>query len=103
MDKPQTIAVEVVYATASKQKLLRLSVPYGTTMREAAERSGIASMFPELDLVTVPMGIYGKAVPKPDQRVLEDGERVEIYRPLIADPKEARKQRAAKASARQDD
>jgi putative ubiquitin-RnfH superfamily antitoxin RatB of RatAB toxin-antitoxin module len=98
MDKPDTIAVEVVYALADKQKLLRLSVPYGTRMREAAERSGIAALFPGLDLAAAPMGIFGKAVARPEERVLEEGERVEIYRPLIADPKEARKQRAAKVA-----
>ncbi|MCC6074238.1 RnfH family protein [Pseudomonas sp. GCM10022188] len=98
MDRPDTIAVEVVYALADKQKLLRLSVPYGTTMREAVERSGIASLFPGLELDGAPMGIFGKAVARPEERVLKDGERVEIYRPLIADPKEARKQRAAKLS-----
>lgn len=96
MDKPDSIAVEVVYALADKQKLLRLSVPRGTSMREAAERSGIAGWFPGLDLATAPMGIFGKAVPRPEERVLEEGERVEIYRPLIADPKEVRKQRAAR-------
>ena len=99
MDKSQTIAVEVVYAAPDKQKLLRLSVPRGTTMRQAAERSGIAGMFPELDLASAPMGIYGKLVAKPDERELAEGERVEIYRGLIADPKEARKQRAARAAA----
>lgn len=98
MGKPDTIAVEVVYALADKQKLLRLSVPYGTTMREAAERSGIAGLFPGLDLASAPMGIFGKAVARPEERVLEEGERVEVYRPLIADPKEARKQRAAKVT-----
>ena len=102
MGKPDTIAVEVVYALLDKQKLLRLSVPYGTTMREAAERSGIAGFFPELDLATAPMGIFGKAVPRPEERVLEEVERVEIYRPLIADPKEARKQRAAKVARDKD-
>lgn len=98
MAKPDTIAVEVVYALADRQKLLRLSVPYGTTMLEAAERSGVAGLFPGLDLAVAPMGIFGKAVARPAERVLEDGERVEIYRPLIADPKEARKQRAAKVA-----
>ncbi|MOA39375.1 Persistence and stress-resistance antitoxin PasI [compost metagenome] len=73
-------------------------MPYGTNMREAAERSGIAGLFPDLDLATAPMGIFGKAVARPEERVLEEGERVEIYRPLIADPKEARKQRAAKVA-----
>lgn len=97
MDR-SVIAVEVVYALADKQKLLRLTVPQGTTVREAALRSGMEGFFPGLDLATSPLGIFGKAVPKPDERVLEEGERVEIYRPLIADPKEVRKQRAAKAA-----
>ncbi|WP_137888360.1 RnfH family protein [Pseudomonas sp. 2FE] len=97
MDKP-SIRVEVVYALADQQKLLRLNLPYGTTLRQAAEQSGMAMHFPELDLASCPLGIFGKAVAKPDERVLEEGERVEIYRPLIADPKEVRKQRAAKAA-----
>ncbi|NKQ10259.1 RnfH family protein [Pseudomonas sp. SST3] len=97
MDR-SVIAVEVVYALADKQKLLRLTVPQGTTVREAALRSGMEGFFPGLDLATSPLGIFGKAVPRPDERVLEEGERVEIYRPLIADPKEVRKQRAAKAA-----
>ncbi|MDR8016952.1 RnfH family protein [Ectopseudomonas guguanensis] len=101
MDKP-SIAIEVVYALAERQKLLRLSVPVGTTVREAALRSGIQQFFPELDLKQAPLGIFGKAVSKPEERVLEEGERVEIYRPLIADPKEVRKQRAAKAKAREE-
>jgi putative ubiquitin-RnfH superfamily antitoxin RatB of RatAB toxin-antitoxin module len=94
----KNIVVEVVYALADKQKLLRLSLPYGTTVRQAAEQSGMAAHFPDLDLSTSPLGIFGKAVAKPQERVLEDGERVEIYRPLIADPKEVRKQRAARAA-----
>ncbi|HCC60830.1 MAG TPA: RnfH family protein [Pseudomonas sp.] len=97
MDK-QMIAVEVVYALADKQKLLRLAVPQGTSVREAALRSGMDGYFPGLDLATSPLGIFGKAVSKPDERTLVEGERVEIYRPLIADPKEVRKQRAAKAT-----
>lgn len=94
----KNIVVEVVYALADKQKLLRLSLPYGTTVRQAAEQSGMAAHFPDLDLSNSPLGIFGKAVAKPQERVLEDGERVEIYRPLIADPKEVRKQRAARAA-----
>lgn len=101
MDKP-SIAIEVVYALAERQKLLRLSVPSSTTVREAALRSGMQQFFPELDLSQAPLGIFGKAVSKPEERVLEEGERVEIYRPLIADPKEVRKQRAAKAKAREE-
>ncbi|HCP57408.1 MULTISPECIES: RnfH family protein [Pseudomonas] len=97
MDK-QTIVVEVVYALAHKQKLLRINVPQGTTMREAVLKSGMQEHFPGLDLAESPLGIFGKAVPKPDERVMQEGERIEIYRPLIADPKEVRKQRAAKAA-----
>ncbi len=92
------IAVEIVYALADKQKLLSLAVPQGTSVREAALRSGMDNYFPGLDLATSPLGIFGKAVPKPEERTLVEGERVEIYRPLIADPKEVRKQRAAKAA-----
>jgi len=97
MDKPM-IAVEIVYALANKQKLLSLAVPQGTSVREAALRSGMDNYFPGLDLATSPLGIFGKAVPKPEERTLVEGERVEIYRALIADPKEVRKQRAAKAA-----
>ncbi|MBU1329707.1 MAG: RnfH family protein [Gammaproteobacteria bacterium] len=97
MDK-RMIVVEIGYALADKQKLLRLSVPDGTTVREAVLQSGMDQHFPGLDLAGSPLGIFGKAVAKPDARVLEEGERVEIYRPLIADPKEVRKQRAAKAA-----
>ncbi|MDP3815605.1 RnfH family protein [Pseudomonas sp.] len=97
MAKP-SIVVEVAYALADKQELLRLSLPYGTTVRQAAMQSGMQAHFPGLDLANSPLGIFGKAVAKPEERVLEEGERVEIYRPLIVDPKEVRKQRAAKAA-----
>jgi uncharacterized protein len=97
MDKPN-IFVEVVYALADKQKLLRLSVPAGSSVRDVALRSGLEAHFPGLDLANSPLGIFGKAVARPEERIIEEGERVEIYRPLIADPKEVRKQRAAKAA-----
>ena len=70
---------------------------------EAVQQSGIERHFPELDLTSVSLGIFGKALPKPAERILLSGERVEIYRPLIADPKEVRKQRAAKAKAAKDE
>ncbi|MCY1283334.1 Protein RnfH [compost metagenome] len=92
------IAVEVVYALADKQVLQRLSLLAGTTARQAVERSGLEAHFPDLDLRHCPLGIFGKALARPEERVLEEGERVEIYRPLIADPKEVRKQRAARAA-----
>lgn len=99
MAEAASIAIEVVHALPEKQVLLRLSVPRGTRMREAVLLSGIAGQFPGLDVQSCPLGIFGKAVARPEERVLEEGERVEIYRPLIADPKEVRKQRAARAKA----
>ena len=94
------INVEVVYAQATAQRLLRLQVPTGTTARQAVERSGLAAECAELDLQACPLGIFGKALADAQTRELEEGDRVEIYRPLLADPKEVRKQRAAKAAAK---
>ena len=91
------IAVEVAYATPEQQKILSLSVPEGTTLMQAAEQSGICGFFPEIDLASAKMGIFGKTVARPAQQALRNGERVEIYRPLIADPKEVRRKRAEKA------
>ena len=94
----QMLNVEVAYALADKQKIVQLQVAEGTTVRQAALQSGLERDFPGLDLATSPVGIFGKAVSKPDEQVLQAGERVEIYRPLLADPKEVRKQRAERAA-----
>ncbi|PHX38815.1 protein RnfH [Pseudomonas sp. NZIPFR-PS5] len=93
------IRVEVVYAAVDHQALLALDVPAGTSVRAAAIASGMAERFPELDLAQCPMGIFGKLVGDPERRELEAGDRVEIYRPLLADPKEVRRLRALKAAA----
>ncbi|MDR2111492.1 MAG: RnfH family protein [Candidatus Accumulibacter sp.] len=87
------IAVEVVYALKERQELVALKLPAGATAREAVERSGLPEKFPEIDLARNKLGVFAKLV-KPDA-VLRDRDRVEIYRPLIADPKEVRRQRAA--------
>jgi putative ubiquitin-RnfH superfamily antitoxin RatB of RatAB toxin-antitoxin module len=89
----QQIDVEVVYARERQQALLAVRGPEGLTVGDAIERSGILARFPEIDLASNKVGIFGK-VTKLDQP-LQSGDRVEIYPPLIADPKEARKQRAA--------
>ncbi|SFM78001.1 RnfH family protein [Halopseudomonas yangmingensis] len=94
-----SIVVEVAYALPDKQRIIAVAVPQGTSMLEAARLSGIVNEFPGLDLDASSMGIFGKSVAKPAERVLQAGERVEIYRPLLADPKEVRKQRAARAKA----
>ena len=79
-------------------------MPEGTSVRAALEASGIAAEFPQLDLATCPVGIFGKVVADPDRQVVRAADRLEIYRPLLADPKEIRRLRAAKAAqARQAD
>jgi len=87
------IQVEVVYALAQRQKVVPLNLPEGTTVQQAIERSGLLAEFPEIDLTKNKLGIWNKLT-KADA-VLRDKDRVEIYRPLIADPKEVRRQRAA--------
>jgi putative ubiquitin-RnfH superfamily antitoxin RatB of RatAB toxin-antitoxin module len=86
------INVEVVYALPHEQVLLKLKLPQGATVFEAVQASAIAEKYPEIDLAKNKLGIYGKLT-KADA-VLRDKDRVEIYRPLIADPKEIRRKRA---------
>lgn len=92
------IEIEVVYAAVDRQVLRSFRVNEGATVRAAVLASGIASEFPELNLAECPLGIFGKVVADPDSRVIQAGERIEIYRPLLADPKEVRRLRAAKAA-----
>ncbi|WP_253436159.1 RnfH family protein [Pseudomonas migulae] len=92
------IEFEVVYAAVHRQVLLCETVPAGTTVRMALLKSRVAEAFPELDLADCPVGIFGKVVADPDTRQVQAGDRIEIYRPLLADPKEVRRLRAAKAA-----
>lgn len=99
MSEDTQITVEVAYALPDRQALLTLTVPEGTTALEAVQRSSISKQFPELTLDdSSPLGIFGQAVPASQQ--LREGDRVEIYRPLLADPKDVRKARAARVKAR---
>jgi len=88
------IDVEVAYATPEQQVLVELKVPEGATVEQAIHTSGLLKQFPEIAWVDIKVGIFG-SVCRLDQSVRQ-GDRVEIYRPLIHDPKEARRQRAAK-------
>ncbi|MGV8917723.1 MAG: RnfH family protein [Pseudomonas sp.] len=94
----QLIEVEVVYAAVDRQLLFAFTVPVGTPVREALRVSGIGAHFPELDLAHCAVGIFGKAVGNAETQLLLAGDRIEIYRPLLADPKEVRRLRAAKAA-----
>lgn len=86
------IQIEVVYAKQEQQALLKLMVEEGTTAQQAVEQSGILQQFPEIDATQLKLGIFSKAI-KSDT-VLRERDRVEIYRPLIADPKAVRRSRA---------
>ncbi len=84
---------EVAYGRVEEQALVTVESATPLTVSQAIEQSGIIDRFPEIDLAVNKVGVYGKAA-KLDTPLM-DGDRVEIYRPLIADPKEARKKRAA--------
>lgn len=105
MSSSNLIPVEVAYALPHKQKIVALDVEPGTTARQAVQMSNIERDFPDIDVDSAPMGVFGQALgtkglASPEDYVLQEGDRVEIYRPLIADPKEVRKQRAVKAKAK---
>lgn len=87
------IGVEVAYARDDNQQILSVMVEQGTTLEQAIEQSGILALFPEIDLQVNKVGIFGKLGKKTAE--IKAGDRVEIYRPLIADPKEVRRKREA--------
>ena len=89
----ELITIEVVYPLPQKQEVFLVKLPIGVTTRQAIEASGILQKYPEIDLTKNKVGVFAKLA-KLDAP-LRDRDRVEIYRPLIADPKEVRKQRAA--------
>ncbi|RAU44850.1 MULTISPECIES: RnfH family protein [unclassified Pseudomonas] len=90
--------VEVVYATPEHQTLLAVDVPVGATVSAAVDASGIARTIPGLDMTRCTLGVFGKVIAHPQERILNAGDRVEIYRPLLADPKAVRRLRAEKAA-----
>ncbi|MES1945471.1 protein rnfH [Salinisphaera sp. PC39] len=85
--------VEVAYARPEGQTLLTLDLPPGSSVAEAVTASGVLERHPEIDWPGTPVGIFGRKVSP--ERLLREGDRVEIYRPLTIDPKEARRRRAA--------
>ena len=101
------ITVEVAYALPDKQKIIELQIEQGTTAYEAVMASGITSHFPEIDLDNSRMGIFGQALGSkglkpPREYLMQPRDRIEIYRPLTADPKEVRRRRAEKAKEAKD-
>jgi putative ubiquitin-RnfH superfamily antitoxin RatB of RatAB toxin-antitoxin module len=98
MARATEIAVEIVYALPGEQVLLRLSLAAGATVGEAIRQSGLLQRYPQLHAAALCAGVFGNRVAM-DAR-LNDGDRVEIYRPLTVDPKEARRRRVALRTAR---
>ena len=91
----RNIEIEVAFATPDVQKVLSIEVSGNTTARQAVILSGLAGLFPDYDFEMASIGIFGKTVP--DDHILSDQDRVEIYRPLIQSPTSARRQRAKAA------
>tara|TARA_B110000902_G_scaffold230655_1_gene272322 strand:- start:421 stop:771 length:351 start_codon:yes stop_codon:yes gene_type:complete len=107
MTDNKMIVVEVVYGLPEKQKLIQLNVPVGTTALQAVGQSGIVQSFPQIDLDNCKMGIFAqvlgtKGLAEPSEYQLQERDRVEIYRPLIADPKEVRRRRAEEAKLKKE-
>lgn len=97
MGQDKLITVEVAFALPGKQAIIPLKVNEGASAYEAVIRSGICEQFPQIDPEKDNMGIFGKAIRDPKTHTLKAGERVEIYRPLLVDPKVSRAKRAEKA------
>ncbi len=89
------IKVEVAYALPDKQSIVEVSIAHGATVEKVIELSNIQTLYPDIDLEKQKIGIWSRVAKLHD--VVKDGDRIEIYRPLIADPKEVRKRRAEKA------
>lgn len=97
----KTIAIEVACALPERQHLLALNVEVGCSAQEAVRRSGIAKLFPDIAVDEAALGVWGVVLKSPETTILRDGDRVEIYRPLLIDPKAARQARAnTRANAR---
>lgn len=92
------IAIEVAGALPDRQVVVPLQVPAGTTVAEAVNQSGIAERLPGLEIDPDRLGVFGK--PRGPDEVVREGDRVEVYRPLTADPKEIRRQLAELARAK---
>lgn len=99
MEKNNIIEIEVAYATPITQRILVVKLEEGSTIEQAIVQSGILSLFPEIDLTKQKVGVFSQQKSLND--IVRQGDRVEVYRPLTIDPKEARRKRVKKISPRQ--
>ncbi len=88
------LEIEVAFATIEEQRVITLEVPQDTSIKEAIIKSKINNYFPKYDLLSLPIGVFGKRVFEPEQYKLQNGDRVEIYRPLNKTPNQKRLERA---------
>lgn len=95
-EQGKQLTIEVAFALPDKQKILVIQVVAGTSILDAVLGSGMETYFSDLDLASARIGIFGKLVAKPAEQEAKQGDRIEIYRPLLADPKASRARRAAK-------
>ena len=100
MSELSTIMVEIACALPEKSLVETLTVNTGCTAQQAVNLSAVQATFPELSLAECRLGVFSKVLDDPSAHVLVDGDRVEIYRPLLLDPKDARRQRAQTARRR---
>jgi len=91
-----SVRVEVAYALPERQEIVTVDVPEGTSVLDAVKASPICERFPELNPDSTDMGIFGKAIKQPGLHQVQVGDRIELYRPLMIDPKQARLNRAKK-------
>lgn len=94
----ETLTIEVAYALPTKQQIVTVDVAVGTSALDAVKQSTITKVFPDIDVKNMKMGVFGKSIKANYE--LKAGDRIEIYRPLISDPKATRKARADKAKAK---
>ena len=100
MEKNALIKIEVAFATSKKQVVLPVELAQGTTASDAVIESKIAMHFPSLDIGSI-IGVFGKKIPNPKEYIVKEGDRIEIYRPLIADPKEIRRKKLSHLKKKQ--
>jgi len=94
MPEPEFIEIEVAYARPERQQIVSLKLPAGSSVRQALIESGLGDEFPEIDISNCPVGVFGREIN--NEYVMQDGDRLEIYRPLELDPRNARRERAAR-------
>ena len=94
------IQIEVAYALPERQRIIALEIEDNCSVLEAAQRSGIAQEFGAIDWGVVKLGVFGKVVDDPAHTSLRAGDRIEIYRPLLIDPKVVRRERAQQKRGR---